>query len=57
MGQTDATGRRSKGEKDVAWAYPEPQHAAEPVRDMSVFFNDIDVDGELQARPRTQGST
>ena len=46
-------------EDDVAWTYPEPQHDAEPVRDMIAFFNervDIEVDGELQERPRTQWS-
>jgi uncharacterized protein (DUF427 family) len=46
-------------EDDVAWAYPEPQHDAEPVRDMIAFFNervDIEVDGQLQDRPRTQWS-
>jgi uncharacterized protein (DUF427 family) len=48
-----------RGEEDIAWAYPEPQHDAEPVRDMIAFFNervDIEVDGEPQERPRTQWS-
>jgi uncharacterized protein (DUF427 family) len=47
------------GEEDVAWTYPEPQHDAEPVRDLIAFFNervDIEVDGEVQERPRTQWS-
>jgi uncharacterized protein (DUF427 family) len=47
------------GEDDVAWTYPEPQHDAEPVRDMIAFFNervDIEVDGEVKERPRTQWS-
>jgi uncharacterized protein (DUF427 family) len=46
-------------EDDVAWTYPEPQHDAEPVRDMIAFFNervDIEVDGRVQERPRTQWS-
>jgi uncharacterized protein (DUF427 family) len=44
---------------DLAWAYPDPQHDAEPVRDLIAFFNervDLDVDGKTQDRPRTQWS-
>jgi uncharacterized protein (DUF427 family) len=44
---------------DLAWTYPDPQHDAEPVRDLIAFFNervDLDVDGEAQDRPRTQWS-
>jgi uncharacterized protein (DUF427 family) len=43
----------------LAWTYPDPQHDAEPVRDLIAFFNeriDLDVDGESQDRPRTQWS-
>jgi uncharacterized protein (DUF427 family) len=42
---------------DLAWAYREPQHDAEPVRDMIAFFNeraDVEVAGEQQERPVTQ---
>jgi uncharacterized protein (DUF427 family) len=45
--------------EDVVWAYPEPQHDAEPVRDLLCFFNervDLELDGELAERPRTQWS-
>jgi uncharacterized protein (DUF427 family) len=44
---------------DLAWTYPEPQHDAEPVRDLIAFFNervDIEVDGEQGERPVTQWS-
>ena len=44
---------------DVVWSYPEPQHDAEPVRDMLCFYDErveIEVDGVRQARPRTQWS-
>jgi uncharacterized protein (DUF427 family) len=44
---------------DLAWTYPDPQHDAEPVRDLIAFFNervDLEVDGEAQDRPRTQWS-
>ena len=44
---------------DLVWAYPEPQHDAEPVRDLLCFYDervDVELDGELQARPRTQWS-
>jgi uncharacterized protein (DUF427 family) len=43
--------------EDVAWAYPEPQHDAEQVRDHISFYNervDVELDGELQERPDTQ---
>jgi uncharacterized protein (DUF427 family) len=45
--------------EDVAWTYSEPQHDAEPVRDLIAFYNervDLEVDGEAQDRPRTQWS-
>jgi uncharacterized protein (DUF427 family) len=45
--------------EDLVWAYPEPQHDAAPVRDLLCFFNervDLEVDGELQERPKTQWS-
>jgi uncharacterized protein (DUF427 family) len=44
---------------DLAWTYADPQHDAEPVRDLIAFFNervDIDVDGVRSDRPRTQWS-
>jgi len=45
--------------EDVVWSYPEPQHDAEPVRDLLCFFNervDLELDGEPQERPHTQFS-
>jgi uncharacterized protein (DUF427 family) len=45
--------------EDLAWTYREPQHDAEPVRDLIAFFNervDIEVDGRLHERPVTQWS-
>jgi uncharacterized protein (DUF427 family) len=45
--------------EDVAWAYPDPQHDAEPVRDLIAFFDecvDMEIDGEAQERPTTQWS-
>jgi uncharacterized protein (DUF427 family) len=44
---------------DLVWSYPCPQHDAAPVRDLLAFFNervDLEVDGELGERPRTQWS-
>jgi len=44
---------------DLVWAYPEPQHDAEPVRGLLCFFNervDLELDGELEERPVTQWS-
>jgi uncharacterized protein (DUF427 family) len=44
---------------DIAWAYPEPQHDAEPVRDLIAFFDervDVEIDGRPQERPVTQWS-
>jgi uncharacterized protein (DUF427 family) len=44
---------------DLAWVYREPQHDAEPVRDLIAFFNervDIEIDGERQESPHTQWS-
>lgn len=44
---------------DLVWSYPEPQLDAKPVRDLLCFYQervDLEVDGELQPRPRTQWS-
>ena len=44
---------------DLAWTYPEPQHDAEPVRDLIAFYNervDVEIDGEVGERPITQWS-
>jgi uncharacterized protein (DUF427 family) len=44
---------------DVAWTYPNPQHDAEPVRDLIAFFDervDVEIDGRPQVRPVTQWS-
>jgi uncharacterized protein (DUF427 family) len=44
---------------DLVWSYPAPQHDAEPVRDLFCFYNervDLELDGELAERPRTQYS-
>jgi uncharacterized protein (DUF427 family) len=45
--------------EDLVWSYPEPQHEAEQVRGLLCFFNervDLELDGELMERPRTQWS-
>jgi uncharacterized protein (DUF427 family) len=45
------------GEDAVAWCYEEPLNDALPVKGMLAFYNervDIEVDGELEERPRTQ---
>jgi uncharacterized protein (DUF427 family) len=45
--------------EDLVWTYPDPQHDAEPVRDLLCFFNervDLELDGEPSQRPRTQWS-
>jgi uncharacterized protein (DUF427 family) len=45
--------------EDLAWTYREPQHDAEPVRDLIAFFDervDVEVDGRLHERPVTQWS-
>ena len=47
------------GHDDVAWRYSDPQHDAEPVRDLIAFYNervDIEVGGEPVERPATQWS-
>lgn len=47
------------GEKAIAWSYELPLNDALPVRNMIAFYNertDIEVDGELEERPRTQWS-
>jgi uncharacterized protein (DUF427 family) len=43
--------------ENLLWSYPDPQHDAEPVRDLLAFYDervDVDVDGARQQRPRTQ---
>jgi uncharacterized protein (DUF427 family) len=45
--------------EDLVWTYTEPQHDAEPVRDLLCFFNErveLELDGEPQERPQTQWS-
>ena len=47
------------GEEAIAWSYERPLNDAVPVRGMIAFYNeraDIEVDGELEERPRTQWS-
>jgi uncharacterized protein (DUF427 family) len=47
------------GHKDVAWTYPEPLSDGERVRGLLAFYGervDLELDGEPQARPRTQWS-
>ncbi len=44
---------------DLVWSYPQPQHDAQPVRDLLCFYServDIELDGERVARPQTQWS-
>jgi uncharacterized protein (DUF427 family) len=44
---------------DLVWAYLDPQHDAEPIRDLYCFFNervDLELDGEPVERPQTQWS-
>ena len=46
-------------EDDLVWTYREPLHDALEVKGLLAFFNervDLEVDGEAQARPRTQWS-
>jgi len=43
--------------EDLVWAYRDPEHDAEPVRDLLCFFNervDLEIEGELTERPQTQ---
>ena len=45
--------------EDLVWAYLDPEHDAEPIRDLYCFFNervDLEVDGRPLERPRTQWS-
>lgn len=45
--------------EDLVWSYPDPEHDAEPVRDMLCFFServDIELDGVVEDRPMTQWS-
>jgi uncharacterized protein (DUF427 family) len=47
------------GERAVAWTYEDPLHDGLPVKGLVSFYNervDIEVDGELAERPRTQWS-
>lgn len=44
---------------DLVWTYSDPEHDAEPVRDLLCFFNervDLELDGEVEERPQTQWS-
>jgi uncharacterized protein (DUF427 family) len=44
---------------DLAWTYRDPEHDGVPVKGLIAFFDervDIELDGELQERPRTQYS-
>jgi uncharacterized protein (DUF427 family) len=46
-------------EEDLVWTYRQPRREAEPIAGMLAFFNervDLEIDGELQERPRTQWS-
>lgn len=46
-------------EEDLVWTYRDPQHDAEPVRDLLCFFAervDLELEGEPSERPRTQWS-
>ena len=46
-------------EDDLVWTYLEPRPEAEPIAGMLAFFNervDLEIDGELQERPRTPWS-
>jgi uncharacterized protein (DUF427 family) len=45
--------------ENLVWTYREPQHDAEPVKDMLAFFNervDLEIEGEVGERPVTQWS-
>jgi uncharacterized protein (DUF427 family) len=45
--------------EDLVWTYREPQHDAEPTRDLLAFFNervDLEIDGAPAERPVTQWS-
>jgi uncharacterized protein (DUF427 family) len=45
--------------EDLVWSYPEPLLEVEPIRGLFCFYQervDLEVDGELQTRPRTQWS-
>jgi uncharacterized protein (DUF427 family) len=47
------------GEEAVAWSYEEPFHEVLPVRGFVAFYDervDLELDGELRERPRTQWS-
>jgi uncharacterized protein (DUF427 family) len=46
-------------EEDLVWTYADPQHDAEPVRDLLCFFQervDLELDGVVGERPHTQWS-
>jgi uncharacterized protein (DUF427 family) len=54
-----ATHWDAAGQRAIAWSYELPLNDAIPVRSMIAFYNervDIEVDGELEERPRTQWS-
>jgi uncharacterized protein (DUF427 family) len=54
-----ATHWDAAGERAIAWSYELPLNDAMPVRSMIAFYNervDIEVDGQLEERPRTQWS-
>lgn len=54
-----ATHWDAAGERAIAWSYELPLNDAIPVRSMIAFYNeraDIEVDGQLEERPRTQWS-
>jgi uncharacterized protein (DUF427 family) len=54
-----ATHWDAAGERAIAWSYELPLNDAMPVRSMIAFYNervDIEVDGQREARPRTQWS-
>jgi uncharacterized protein (DUF427 family) len=46
-------------EEALVWSYPEPNHEVERIAGRLAFYNervDLEVDGELEERPRTQWS-
>jgi uncharacterized protein (DUF427 family) len=55
----EASYRTLRGAGDIAWFYPDPLPDNAEIRDHVAFFNeraDIEVDGELLERPKTQWS-
>jgi len=50
---------RDRVEENLAWFYPEPRREVSPIEGMIAFFDerlDVELDGELQARPLTPWS-